>query len=133
MHTRTQPSPDSSSTEPTNTVGPNILPSAQVPWLLIGGVAAGVAMIIIAIIAVIIVVCCLKAKSKNASSHERFYDYPYGATAQTDDDSSDAEMNRYRIHKSVATKRNEAYHMKTRRSLPFEEDEHIYDKLHYNY
>ena len=94
---------------------------------------AGVVLIIIAIVAVIVVVCCLKAKSKDARSHERFYDYPYGATAQTDDDSSDAEMNRYPV-KSMATKKNEAYCMKkTRKSMPFEEEEHIYDKLHYNY
>ena len=93
---------------------------------------AGVTLIIVAIISVIIAICCLKAKSKSASgSHERFYDYPYGATAQTDSE-SDAETNRY-LTKSVATKKNEAYNMKARRSTPFEEDEHIYDKLRYNY
>lgn len=110
---------------------PNTLPSVQVPWLLIGGVAAGVVLIIIAIVTVIVVVCCLKARS---NSHDRFYDYPYGATAQTDDDSSDADhkMNRHHI-KSVATKKNEAYRMKSRKSMPFEEEEHIYDKLRYNY
>jgi uncharacterized membrane protein YccF (DUF307 family) len=112
---------------------PDSLPSAQLPWLLIGGVVAGVTLIIVAIIAVIIIVCCLKVKSKDArASHKRFYDYPYGATAQTDSESSDAEMNRYRS-KSMATKKNEAYNMKARRPTPFEEDEHIYDRLSHSY
>ena len=104
------------------------IPSIQTPWLLIGGVTAGVAIVIVTCVTVIIVVCCLKTKKErkyvHSSKHDRFYDYPYKATVQTDNDASEAEIN-------MPIKRNEAYSLKTRKSMPFEADESIYEKLHH--
>ena len=98
---------------------------------------AGVVLIIIVIIVTIIVVCCLREKSDKgaSSSHERFYNYPYGATAQTDEDSTDAETVNRRHSKSLAMKTNEAYYkMKAKKSTkPFEDDEHVYNRLSHNY
>ena len=90
---------------------------------------------VILVTAVAIVICCVKRRRR--SGHERLYDYPYSRAGQTDKfgDSSDDEksLTPPRPPKPPRTRKSEAFAMKSRKPSPFDDEEHIYDRLHHKY